>query len=200
LTPCTPIWPGRLRATHANGCISLEVRHLGERCTSCRKTGNGGRKGAASCSTPRCRSALSHASWPRRTKRTRCWIKHEPCFVSQRFDGDPLSFERGVASVIPADPPLHREALAFPTPCCPFSHGAVSRRSVIPAKTLPDLESTPGVTSSICTRPTDREHTIARSAMKELSLRPALPVSVLWEHDLQECLLIIVICIMWSVS
>lgn len=80
-----------LRATHANGCISLEVRHLGERCTSCHKTGNGGRKGAASCSTrqPRCRSALSHASWPRRTKRTRCCSKHEPCFVSQRFDGDP---------------------------------------------------------------------------------------------------------------
>ena len=153
-----------MRATHANECILLEVRHLGERCTSCRKTGNGGRKRAASCSTrqPRCRSALSHASWPRRKKRTLCCIKHVSCFVRQRFDGDPLSLERVVASVIPADPPLHREALAFPTPCCSFSHGAGSRRAVIPAKTPLDLESTPGVTSSICTRPTDREHTIAR--------------------------------------
>ncbi len=160
-----------LRATHANECISLEVRHLGERCASCRKTGNGSRKGAASCSTrqPRCRSALSHASWPRRTKRTRCCSKHEPCFVRQHFDGDPLSFERGVASVMAADPPLHREALAFPTPCCSFSHGAGSRRAVIPAKTLLDLESPPGVTSSICTRPTDREHIIASYEMKERS-------------------------------
>ena len=38
---------------------------------------------------------------------------------------------------------------AFPTPCGSFSHGAGSRRAVIPAKTLLDLESTPGVTSSI---------------------------------------------------
>ncbi len=111
--------------------------------------------------------------------------------------GIPLSLAMGVSSVTTADPPLNREELAFPTPCGSFYHGAGSRRSVIPAKTLLDLESTPGVTSSICTRPTDREHSIASYEMKEISLRPVLPVSVLWEHDLQACLAIIVTGIIW---
>src|SRR5260370_19153004 len=111
--------------------------------------------------------------------------------------GIPLSLAMGVSSVTTADPPLHREELAFPTPCRSFRHGLGPRRSVIPAKTLLDLASTPGVTSSICTRPTDRGHSIAIYEMKELSLRSAFPVSVLWEHDLQECLAIIVTGIIW---
>src|SRR5260370_7276003 len=98
--------------------------------------------------------------------------------------GIPLSLAMGVSSVTTADPPLHREELAFPTPCGSFYHGAGPRRSVIPAKTLLDLASTPGVTSSICTRPTDRGHSIASYEMKDLSLRSPFPLSLFRQHSL----------------